>query len=158
MYHIMTNEPTDESRHEININELKLQNNIIECPICLENIQDNNDILIMECCKYKIHIICLVTWYTNNQDNLVCVMCKQNNSFCNNLIDTDLIIQEHDLIIQEPEIINTSFQSIYIQIKSIATSIQSIIDNPIIILRFIYFMVILLVILILFIVIYITSY
>ena len=73
-----------------------INNDKIECPICFENIEDNDGILIMECCYNKIHLRCLVNWYTNNPNNLVCIMCNQNNSFCDNLVYDENIIQIPD--------------------------------------------------------------
>ena len=57
-----------------------------ECPICFDYIEDNDGILIMDCCEKKIHIRCLVEWYTNNPNKMVCIMCNQNNSFSNTFI------------------------------------------------------------------------
>lgn len=104
MYHIMINELPDESIIicnpidniciiELNtINETEIPVDKLECPICFEIIEDNDGILIMECCNKKIHLKCLINWYTNHSNNLICIMCNQNNSFCNNLINNKNII------------------------------------------------------------------
>ena len=103
----MTNEPSDEliitdnyinnnmvELHNITITEV--QNDIIECPICLENIEQIDGILIMECCNKKIHLECLINWYSKHRKNLICIMCNQTNNFCNNLIyiDDEILISE----------------------------------------------------------------
>ena len=105
MYHIMTNELQYESIIicnpinnicivELNtINETEIPVDKLECPICFEIIEDNDGILIMECCNKKIHLKCLVNWYSNHPNNLVCIMCNQNNIFCNNLMYNETIIQ-----------------------------------------------------------------
>jgi hypothetical protein len=71
-------------------NIVENQNNdicVVECPICLEEFNNNNhDIIIVDCCNKKFHIKCIVTWYSYNINNKFCLMCNQTNSFCNNLL------------------------------------------------------------------------
>jgi len=78
------------------------RNNIIECPICLEELYNNNDdagIIIVDCCNKKFHIKCIVTWYSHNINNNFCLMCNQPNSFCDNLLsDISYITDNYDNI------------------------------------------------------------
>jgi hypothetical protein len=95
----MTNEISNQSIIEINnIND-------IECPICFYNIEENDGILIMDCCKYKVHLTCLVDWYTKHPENNVCFMCNQINQFC---IDLVLMNQIETNISDESNILDES--------------------------------------------------
>ena len=72
-----------------NISNILIKNEYqdrIECPICFELMNHNDDIIIVECCNKIFHIACLVQWYTINKKNKVCLMCNQPNNFCNDFI------------------------------------------------------------------------
>ena len=100
MYHIMI---YNLESNIINISELS--NNIIECPICLEIIEDNDNFIIMECCNKNFHTKCLTKWYTCNSKLMVCVMCNQTNSFCNNIILTQPTnLTTHPSILTPPQL------------------------------------------------------
>jgi hypothetical protein len=75
---------------------------IIECPICLTEIENNDAILIVECCNQKIHLSCITEWYTKYPDNKTCFMCNQSNKFCkdfvyNNSLEIDSNASHNDL-------------------------------------------------------------
>ena len=127
MYHIMIDEPPDESIVTYNMciieltndtNITKIHDEKIECPICFENIEDIEGILIMDCCKKIIHLTCLVHWYTACPRNLVCIMCNQNNIFCDNLVYNESVTQ-----ISESD--NSSTQSNYSPTQSNYSPTQS---------------------------------
>ena len=59
---------------------------INECPICFENIEENDPHLILDCCSKTIHIKCMVDWYTKHPNNKSCFICNQSNSFCKDFI------------------------------------------------------------------------
>lgn len=54
---------------------------LIECPICLNEIENDEGILIPECCKNPVHLQCLMNWYENNTNTNVCFICQQENEF-----------------------------------------------------------------------------
>ncbi len=60
--------------------------NSIECPICFENINSTDALLILDCCQKKVHLQCIVSWYTKYPDNKFCFMCNQTNNFCKDLV------------------------------------------------------------------------
>lgn len=57
-----------------------------ECPICFDNINDSDPILILDCCLKKVHLSCIMEWYSNRPENKTCFMCNQSNLFCRDLI------------------------------------------------------------------------
>ena len=61
---------------------IDISNNYLECPICLEIIYDTDPTLILECCKNKVHLICLEDWYSKHAKKPTCILCNQYNSFC----------------------------------------------------------------------------
>ena len=54
---------------------------LIECPICFNEIENDEGILIPECCKNPVHLQCLMKWYENNKHTNVCFICQQENNF-----------------------------------------------------------------------------
>ena len=65
-----------------------------ECPICFFSMNEEDGILDMECCNKKIHIKCIVEWYSHHMNQKNCFICNQNNKFCQDLIlrnDTDTL-------------------------------------------------------------------
>ncbi len=67
-------------------NEYVSNSNTIECVICLENIVDDDPMLILECCRKKVHLKCVIDWYTKYPNNKTCFICNQNNNFCKDLV------------------------------------------------------------------------
>jgi len=59
---------------------------LIECPICLEQITIKTPILILACCKNKVHLKCLCDWYNDDRDNINCFICNQENPFGDDLL------------------------------------------------------------------------
>ena len=60
---------------------------LLECPICPNNIYDTDDsYYIMECCKNKVHLKCLTEWYKSHQKLKTCFICNQYNSFSENFV------------------------------------------------------------------------
>ena len=64
-----------------NINKIDFSNNYLECPICLETINNIDPTLILECCNNKVHLLCLEVWYSNHAKQPTCILCNQFNSF-----------------------------------------------------------------------------
>lgn len=58
------------------INEIKSQEDIDECPICLDEITDS-DRFDVKCCKLKIHHTCFNN-LVEHQNNDKCPQCRQN--------------------------------------------------------------------------------
>jgi hypothetical protein len=67
-------------------NEYASNSNTIECVICLENIVDDDPMLILECCRKKVHLKCVIDWYTKYPNNKTCFICNQNNNFCKDFV------------------------------------------------------------------------
>jgi hypothetical protein len=64
-----------------------LKMNEEECPICFFLMDEEDGIIHMECCNHKIHIKCVVEWYTHNKDQKKCFICNQVNKFCVDLVN-----------------------------------------------------------------------
>lgn len=58
------------------INEIKTQEDIDECPICLDEIEES-DCFNVKCCKLKIHHTCFNN-LIEHQNNDKCPQCRQN--------------------------------------------------------------------------------
>ena len=71
---------------DIVINKKIILDETIECPICFENINSDDPILILDCCRKKIHLPCILKWYATHPNNKVCFMCNQGNNFCKDLV------------------------------------------------------------------------
>ena len=56
-------------------------NDEIECPICLNDINNNEGIIIPECCNNPVHLKCIMDWYKKNDKTNVCFICQQVNQF-----------------------------------------------------------------------------
>lgn len=56
-------------------------NDVIECPICLNEINNNEAIIIPECCNNSVHLKCIMDWYKINNKSNVCFICQQVNKF-----------------------------------------------------------------------------
>lgn len=53
-----------------------------ECPICLENLDlSDNIILTTDCCFKDTHFTCIRNWikYPNNKNHLLCPLCRQSS-------------------------------------------------------------------------------
>ena len=61
----------------------------MECPICYENIV-SNELFNLECCNKIVHKYCLDNWIisniNNNKEIHLCIFCKKNNDYINNII------------------------------------------------------------------------
>lgn len=56
-------------------------NNVIECPICMNDINNNEGIIIFECCNNHVHLKCVMEWYSKKHKNNICFICQQVNQF-----------------------------------------------------------------------------
>jgi len=66
-----------------------LYQELLECPICLDSISHEDPILILACCKNKVHIKCLCDWYNADRENITCFICNQSNPFGDNIMLPD---------------------------------------------------------------------
>jgi hypothetical protein len=60
-------------------------NDVIECPICLNEINNDEGIIIPECCNNVVHLKCIMNWYGKNNTTNVCFICQQVNNFSKNI-------------------------------------------------------------------------
>ena len=72
-----------------NNKEQPVYQELLECPICLEQIMNHDPVLILECCKNKVHLKCLCDWYNNVRQNITCFICNQVNPFGDNILQQD---------------------------------------------------------------------
>jgi len=101
-------------------NIIDFSNTYLECPICLEVINDTDPTLILECCKNKVHLLCLEDWYSKHAKGPICILCNQYNSFCAEyIIPIDNDISHNPLIvpIHNHNISSTSTLTIDTRIK-----------------------------------------
>jgi hypothetical protein len=67
-----------------------------ECPICLNDIQENDAYLLLSCCYKKVHIICLDNWYNNNgKKNKICFLCTKESNDVQSIIARSPIMRSH---------------------------------------------------------------
>ena len=78
---------SDTINSEIKDNIISAIPELLECPICFNNIVDNDSFYIMICCKNKVHLQCLIEWYSTNPKSSTCFMCTQPNNFYTNFFD-----------------------------------------------------------------------
>ena len=82
-----------------------------ECPICLIDMNEEEGILLLDCCNKKVHLSCIIDWCSTDGNRTNCILCNQKNNF---LIDTqnrnstesfdsnqenNIVTQQHRLII-----------------------------------------------------------
>ena len=68
-----------------------------ECPICFNNIEDNDAYLLLSCCNKKVHISCLDNWYNNNgKKNKLCFLCTKESSDLESIIVKSPIIEQNN--------------------------------------------------------------
>ena len=81
-------------------------NEIIECPICLNDINNNEGILIPECCNNPVHLNCIMDWYKKNKNSKVCFICQQQNSFSKDIFYKDSLEDGRENLLDYQENIN----------------------------------------------------
>lgn len=98
----------------MNTNEIEansITTSQIECPICLEVINDTN-VIIMNCCKQKIHTTCLNKWVLFKKDNH-CILCRGDNDIItgDNIPEREIIndIESHDNIVIQQALLNEQY-------------------------------------------------
>lgn len=82
-------------------------NDVIECPICLTEINNNEGIIIPECCNNPVHLNCIMNWYERNNKTNVCFICQQVNNFSK---DIHLKTPEKEIEIREGLLEDDSIQ------------------------------------------------
>lgn len=84
---------------------------IDECPICLEELDFSNNIIItLECCKKDVHLDCIKKWSIdiNNKNKNLCLLCRKNSDFLQDLYNNFNL---------QPLIDNSNSEVHYIQIR-----------------------------------------
>lgn len=136
MYHIMV----DEHGTECNLSSLsnssssEIQNanfnkqfisfvDIMECPICFGDIEQSDAVLIVDCCRKKIHLACLIEWYSKYPNNKTCFLCNQSNSFCKDFVYSDNSSQSNNT--------DTSNNSFIIEVQSSGPHSGRILDSSV---------------------------
>ncbi len=82
-----------------------------ECPICLEELDFSNNIIIsLECCKKDVHLDCIKKWSMdiNNKNKNLCLLCRKNSDFLQDLYNNFNL---------QPLIDNSNSEVHYIQIR-----------------------------------------
>jgi len=94
-----------------------------ECPICLEECDISNNVIIkLDCCKKDVHIDCIKQWIMSidNKNKKICLLCRKNSEIINDLYNN----------LNINSIIDNSNSTIhYIQINE-PYEINNIIRNP----------------------------
>ena len=62
-----------------------------ECPICLVTMNEDEGILIMDCCDKRVHLECVVKWYTERRTLQTCFLCNQSNKFSKSILSSSPI-------------------------------------------------------------------
>ena len=107
---------------------------LLECPICFSNIEDDGSYYIMPCCKNKIHLQCLINWYSTHSNQTSCFMCNQPNKFYTDFLATD-VLESRECII------NTSDESLPSQMITVSNLSTNNLCNSILLIVFIVFIV-----------------
>ena len=68
-----------------------------ECPICLNDMNIEEGILLLECCNNNVHLSCLLEWCSTEGKPTTCILCNQSNKF---LVETQERTTE--IIIEQP--------------------------------------------------------
>ena len=71
-------------------------NDVFECPICLNDINNNEGIIIPECCNNPVHLKCIMNWYEKNNKTNVCFICQQVNNF-----SKDIHLNQPEIVIRD---------------------------------------------------------
>lgn len=84
----------------------KMLNEIIECPICLNDINNNEGILIPECCNNPVHLKCIMNWHKKNKNSKVCFICQQENSFSKDIYCKNGLEEGRENLLENDEYIS----------------------------------------------------
>lgn len=80
---------------------------IFTCPVCLENFNDNN-IIVVSCCKNKLHLECFMKWI---KDNETCPICRNETNICEKIkplfvnVETEPLLEKVEIHPHESRII-----------------------------------------------------
>ena len=83
---------------------------MIECPICLENMEEE-EFVLMECCNMKFCVTCLIGWFNSN--------ASPTCPICHNILDDYYIPIADEAIIDNSELVSQNYNKIFILISSI---------------------------------------
>jgi len=95
----------------------------LECPICFDAFENNDESIMVDCCNKTFHISCLVKWYSLHSDQQTCFFCNQINT-----LYTDLIFS-HTIDITPESSFNILVYNANIPVNNIETNIMTRIKN-----------------------------
>ena len=86
-----------------------------ECPICLENLDlSDNIILTTDCCFKETHLSCIRNWIKNpnNKNHLLCPLCRQSSELLRDIASpqeyNNIDISQNNFIIDVSQNINNN--------------------------------------------------
>lgn len=85
-----------------------------ECPICLENLDiSDNIILTTDCCNQETHLLCITNWIKNphNKNNLLCPICRQKSELLGDIAspqDYNIDLSQNNFIVDISQNINNN--------------------------------------------------
>lgn len=85
-----------------------------ECPICLENLDiSDNIILTTDCCNQETHLLCITNWIKNpyNKNNLLCPICRQKSELLGDIAspqDYHIDLSQNNFIVDISQNINNN--------------------------------------------------
>ena len=85
----------------------ELQNYDLDCPICLDPLEES-DVITMDCCKKQIHLKCINAWHLKNlQSNVrdtkdLCIMCRSKSELMSDIYNSIAITIYEDIDDQDP--------------------------------------------------------
>ena len=97
----ITNENTSNDTYIIDIDNISSYDTYFEsdCPICFDSL-DNNEIIVMDCCRKKIHLECIKEWYLSDREcepNSLCLMCRVDSELMNDIYSS-LCEDEYNIV------------------------------------------------------------
>ena len=97
----ITNENTYNDTCIIDIDNISSYDTYFEtdCPICFDSL-DNDETIVMDCCRKKIHLGCIKEWYLTNREcasNSLCLMCRVDSELMNDIYSS-LYEDEYNIV------------------------------------------------------------
>ena len=91
----------------VNIPKLN-EDNDDDCPICLNNLESDEDIVELQCCKKAIHVTCYIKCMEQKKE---CPMCRKHNKKLEEF-HSDILTYRQQCIPQEIIVIQRSYEPI----------------------------------------------
>ncbi len=110
-----------------------------ECPICLENLDlSDNIILTTDCCFKETHLSCIRNWIKNpnNKNHLLCPLCRQSSELLRDIASpqeyNNIDISQNNFIIDVSQNINNNFMErivpVYNNSPQISTDSSTVVE------------------------------